>query len=51
MEWDALNDEQLGRVVDAWLKALRAQGLSDWRVRELAGMLGTTMSRSGYSRC
>lgn len=45
-----MDDEALGYVVDAWLTALRSQGLSDRRIRELAGPLGATMSRSGYSR-
>ena len=45
---DYLHDEeQLGHQVDAWLSALRAQGLSERRIGELAGLLGEAMSESG----
>ncbi|NMP24310.1 hypothetical protein [Sulfobacillus harzensis] len=41
------DEEALGHAVDAWLTALRAQGLSDRRVRVLAGSLGDAMSTGG----
>ena len=41
-----LDEDQLGQWVDAWLTALRAQDLSDRRVRELARLLGQAMSDS-----
>lgn len=42
-----MDDETLGRSVDAWLAELRAQGLSGQRVQELAGLLGNAMGDSG----
>ena len=42
-----MDDEALGCAVDAWLATLRAQGLSDRRIRELAGLLGSAMGDSG----
>jgi len=48
MDWDALDDDVLGHAVDAWLVSLRLQGLSDRRRRALAGLLGRSMSQSGY---
>ena len=47
MDWDTLDDEQLGHAVDGWLATLRAQSLSDRRIRELTGLLGQAMSGSG----
>ena len=45
---DYLHDEeQLGYQVDAWLSALRARGLSERRIGELAGLLGEAMSEGG----
>ncbi|NMP23984.1 hypothetical protein [Sulfobacillus harzensis] len=41
------DEEELGREVDAWLAALRAQGVSERRMRELAGLLGNAMADSG----
>ena len=46
MDWDALDDDTLGRAIDAWLSALRAQGLSARRIGELAGLLGEAMSEA-----
>ncbi|NMP24114.1 hypothetical protein [Sulfobacillus harzensis] len=40
------NSVSLGPAVDAWLAALRTQGLSDRRVQELAGLLGNAMGDS-----
>lgn len=45
MDWQ--DDEAVGHAVDAWLTALRTQGLSDRRIRELAGLLGNAMGDSG----
>jgi hypothetical protein len=42
-----MDDEALGYVVDAWLVSLRAQSLSERRLRALAGMLGQAMSAEG----
>lgn len=47
MDWSTMDDEALGCAVDAWLTALRAQGLSERRARELAGLLGQAMSAEG----
>ena len=45
---DYLHDEeQLGYQVDAWLSSLRAQGLSERRIGQLAGLLGEAMSEGG----
>lgn len=41
------DEDALGHQVDAWLAALRTQGLSDRRVRELAGLLGKAMGEGG----
>jgi len=47
MDWSTMDDEVLGYAVDAWLASLHAQGLSERRVRELAGLLGQAMSAEG----
>jgi hypothetical protein len=47
MDWDPMDDETLGQAVDAWLTALRRQGLSNRRLRQLAGLLGNAMADSG----
>lgn len=47
MDGDALDEDTLGRQVDAWLVTLRAQGLSARRIWELAGLLGQAMSARG----
>ena len=47
MDWDTMDDETLGRTVDAWLTALRAQELSERRIGELAALLGAAMSEGG----
>lgn len=44
---DFFMDEELLGQVDAWLASLRAQGLSDRPIRQLAGLLGTVMGTSG----
>lgn len=41
------NEEQLGHQVDAWLSALRARGLSERRIGQLARLLGEATSESG----
>ncbi|NMP23742.1 hypothetical protein [Sulfobacillus harzensis] len=47
MDWDTIDDETLGQAVDAWLTALRAQGLSERRMLQLAVLLGEAMSGAG----
>jgi hypothetical protein len=47
MNEDILGEDELGQWVDAWLTGLRAQGLSERRLRELAGLLGQAMSAEG----
>ena len=45
---DYLHDEeQLGYQVDAWLSALRTQGISERRIGQLAGLLGEAISGRG----
>ncbi len=41
------NEEALGLAVDAWLMALRRQGLSNRRRAELARLLGRAMRDAG----
>lgn len=47
MGWDALDDEALGRAVDAWLTAFRAHGMSGRRLDQVAGLRGDAMGDDG----
>ena len=42
-----MDDYTLGRAVDAWLGELKAKGLSDQHLRQLASLLGEAMSNTG----
>ncbi len=42
-----MSEDELGQWVDAWLTALRAQGLSERRIGELAMLLGQAISAEG----
>jgi hypothetical protein len=46
VDGDTLDDEKLGHAVDAWLATLRARGLSERRLGELARLLGEAMSEN-----
>lgn len=47
MQNNEMDEEDLGHTVDAWLTALRNNGLSDRRVGQLARLLGEAMSEGG----
>lgn len=42
-----MDEASLGRAVDAWLTALRTQGLSSRRLQRIASLLGEAMSLEG----
>lgn len=47
MDWDPMDDETLGRAVDAWLTALRIHGMPGERLAQVAGTLGDAMASDG----